>query len=130
MDNINFIPKTKDDFESIEKLRKLNDEEIVPLIPQLLEWLQDANWPIFNDIKSILMLQQEFLIEPLNEILQSNDSSWKYFIISDFLPCLDNIVLKKLQVELHKLAYFPVSKEDKLEEVDVCALELLKERFN
>ncbi|WP_322905761.1 DUF5071 domain-containing protein [Paenibacillus sp. SGZ-1009] len=129
MDAIDYIPQSKDDFNSIERLRQLRSEQIVPLIPQLLEWLQDQNWPIYNDIKSILIPQQLFLVKPLKQILHSNDSSWKYFILSDFLPCVDDEVLRQLQVELQMLAYSPLSIEDKLEEVDVCALELLKTRF-
>lgn len=37
------VPKEKDDNENIEKLKMLSFEEIQPIIPDLLEWLQDMN---------------------------------------------------------------------------------------
>ncbi len=127
MNIYSYIPQSKDDFERIEQLRQLEADQMIPLIPQLLEWLQDANWPIFSDVKSILIPQQMHLTEPLRAILRSTDSSWKYFIVSDFLPCLNDDVVQQLQTELRELAYAP-SAQDRLEEVDDCARRLLEAR--
>jgi len=54
MDIRKLIPKHKDDQEVIENLRKLSFEEIKPIIPDLLEWLQDMNWPIARPVTEIL----------------------------------------------------------------------------
>ncbi len=127
MDNCSYIPQSKDDFESIERLRQLEAQQIRLLIPELLEWLQDANWPIYAEVKSILIPQQMNLVEPLRAILRSKDSSWKYFVVSDFLPCLHDEMIQELQTELYELAHAPDA-ADRLEEVDACARVLLEAR--
>ena len=39
------LPKDKHDDETIKRLRKLPIQELVPLLPELLEWVADVNWP-------------------------------------------------------------------------------------
>ena len=34
------------DVASVELFKSLSDTEIEPMIPALLEWMQDINWPI------------------------------------------------------------------------------------
>ncbi|MCC0741662.1 DUF5071 domain-containing protein [Clostridioides sp. ZZV14-6044] len=58
------LPKDKFDNCNIEKLKLLSDEEIKPICPRLLEWIQDYNWYVAKDILSVLALHQE-IITPL-----------------------------------------------------------------
>lgn len=46
MDLNNLIPKHKFDIEKVELLEGLTFDEIEPIIRNLLEWLQDGNWPV------------------------------------------------------------------------------------
>ena len=39
------IPKDKGDYKNIEELKRLSFDEIEPIVPDLLVWLQDINWP-------------------------------------------------------------------------------------
>ncbi|WP_178075963.1 DUF5071 domain-containing protein [Paenibacillus oralis] len=48
------IPKHKQDYERVEQLKTKTLEEIKPILPELLEWLQDMNWPIAQDIENIV----------------------------------------------------------------------------
>ncbi len=41
------IPKDKYDEESIKLLQLASDGDVIENAEQLLEWLQDSNWPVF-----------------------------------------------------------------------------------
>lgn len=49
------IPRTKDDDEAIDNLKSCSFNEIREYIPQLLEWLQDVNWPVSAPIFNYLL---------------------------------------------------------------------------
>lgn len=46
MDLNNLIPKHKFNIEKVELLEGLTFDEIEPIIRNLLEWLQDGDWPV------------------------------------------------------------------------------------
>lgn len=48
------IPKHKHDHDAVSVLKDLSFEQIKPIVPALLEWLQDANWPIAGPIANVL----------------------------------------------------------------------------
>jgi hypothetical protein len=39
------VPSNKSDFEACNNLQVTSDEEVLKNIAELLEWLQDINWP-------------------------------------------------------------------------------------
>nr|WP_020615524.1 DUF5071 domain-containing protein [Paenibacillus daejeonensis] len=49
------IPQHKSDFEKVEIIKMLDLKDIKPILPDLLEWLQDANWPIAKPIEDIVL---------------------------------------------------------------------------
>lgn len=121
-----FIPKHKSDFDSINQLKLCSKEEIRPIIPELFAWLQDSNWPISAEVRSILFQFDMELIPVIRQILNSNDSSWKYFVLIHFCKQLPNALLEKLTYELNRLSTNP-SENDKLEEIDQIAKEILND---
>lgn len=40
-----YLPRDKHDFERVNQLRNLDDSILIAIIPNLVEWLQDINWP-------------------------------------------------------------------------------------
>ncbi|WP_404529637.1 MULTISPECIES: DUF5071 domain-containing protein [unclassified Paenibacillus] len=119
------IPKHKSDFDSINQLKLCSKAEIRPIIPELFTWLQDSNWPISAEVRNILFQFDMELIPVIRQILNSNDSSWKYFVLIHFCKQLPNALLGKLTYELNRLSTNP-SENDKLEEVDQIAQEMLR----
>ena len=57
------LPKNKFDNSNINRLFLLTDEEIKPIIYELLEWTQDYNWPIAKEIIPVL-LESSYLLIP------------------------------------------------------------------
>ncbi len=84
------IPQHKSDFETVEKLKKYSFEEIEPIIPELLEWLQDGNWPISKEIAGFLIQFSEQISNELVKILKGDDEIWKYWILFTFRKSIKN----------------------------------------
>ncbi|MEI2280658.1 DUF5071 domain-containing protein [Paenibacillus polysaccharolyticus] len=49
------LPKDKFDVESVEKLAKRSNDELRHILPELMEWLQDGNWPISKPVEDLLL---------------------------------------------------------------------------
>ena len=108
----NLIPKDKFDTETAGQLPGYSFEAIQPILPQLLEWLQDGNWPVSRPVAAYLRtLPQDQLGPYLMNIMQGDDYEWKYFLISAF-SSIDpkDLYLPYLQ-EIRRLAEHPTPTE-------------------
>lgn len=94
------VPKNKFDSSNIERLKHLTDNEIEPILPSLLEWIQDCNWPVAGDILPVLALHQSALVPLIHRVLsphEKDDINCPYsgcfgfdntaFILIVFLQC-------------------------------------------
>ncbi len=115
----NLIPKDKFDIITAEKLKNYSFEEIKPIIPNLLEWLQDLNWPVSKLIADFLIPFSENIAFEILKILQGNDEMWKYWILLVFGKIIKNELVIK---EINRIAQNPT-----LEEIDAEVYELAKE---
>ena len=86
MDVKKLLPKNKFDDSNIDKLYELTDEEIKPIIYDLLEWLQDYNWPIAPQIEKVLILRENLVFPYISTILSGNDVMWKCWIMLYLIP--------------------------------------------
>ncbi len=78
------IPTNKADTATAEKLWYFSFEEIKPIVPDLLTWLQDLHWPVSEPISKYLQTFSEHITDNLLDILKGNDDEWKYSIIYIF----------------------------------------------
>ncbi|HAS6208579.1 TPA: DUF5071 domain-containing protein [Vibrio vulnificus] len=67
------VPKHKLDLETCEQLKFLSNEEIIPYVYELLECLQELNWPVAAPVSQRLLQLDLELVEPLLLILSSDD---------------------------------------------------------
>jgi hypothetical protein len=63
------IPKDKHDLECVDPVSQLGYPAIAPILPQLLEWVQDINWPVAYPLSRLLASIGEPLIPPLLELV-------------------------------------------------------------
>lgn len=105
------LPKDKHDHEAIERLHKLPIQELVPLLPELLEWVADINWPIARDAIDLVLAVPEHIVEPIREVFRTTDDEWKN-------NCLDYVILhlpveqrRQLKPELERIAHQPTEYE-------------------
>lgn len=123
----NLIPKDKFDTSSFEQLMALRDEEADVIIPDLLEWIQDMNWPVAPYMIRVLAKQREVTEKHLLVLLkpEQKDAEWKLHIIRNLLrewpSCPDD---ERITAEIARIADHPTEGE-RLEEVDVAAREYL-----
>ena len=88
MENIkDLIPKDKFDDSSFEQLMALNDAEIDPIIPELLKWIQDMNWPVAPSVIKVLASHRAATEKHLLVLLkpEQKDDEWKRNIIKYLL---------------------------------------------
>lgn len=118
------LPKDKMDLDSVAHLKTLSSNELIPLLPDLIEWLQDINWPVASELSKLLMPMGDELIPDIKKILNSNDSQWKYCILSSLVRNFTTMNKVRLKDELMRLSNNP-SNEDIEEEIDNLAKEIL-----
>lgn len=123
------IPKNKFDNSNIEKLKQLTAEEISPILPNLLIWIQDGNWPVYHDILAVLVLHQVALAPHILNILRAEerDAEWKYFIIAGLAPLYSDANLPLLLPAIKRIAEHPTPDEID-SEADEMAADFLQKR--
>jgi len=107
MDITELIPKHKHDTETAEKLKNYSYEEIKPIVPQLLEWMQDMNWPVSRPVSAYLETHIDHISEEILRILRGNDEQWKYWIVIVFGPSTQNTEVLN---EIKRIAFNPTKK--------------------
>src|SRR5579863_6459468 len=107
MDVKELIPKNKFDLNVIPELKKLSFEQLEPIIPELLEWLQDMNWPVARYVSDILEPFADKITPEIIRILNTNDGMWKYWILGFIRNTKDPLLL----VEIERIAKFPTIDE-------------------
>ena len=80
------IPENKYDMEAIDALKKASDEEILENMPQLLEWMQDCNWPVFQGVVDRLSSLGGELKHEIFQILKGSDTILKANVIGYLIP--------------------------------------------
>lgn len=70
-------PCDKYDFASLERIEASESSSWAHLVPQLLTWLQNPNWPISGRVKDVLLLNPSALVEPIRLVLTGDDEPWQ-----------------------------------------------------
>lgn len=79
------LPRDKFDDDRVEMIKKMDRDKILPLLPGLLEWIQDMNWPVAKSVLELLLTFSEEIVPHVQDVLSSNDDNWKYFILNDLV---------------------------------------------
>ena len=75
------LPRDKHDTHHAQALIALPWEELRPAMPQILEWVQDANWPVAAIFLPYLAGIGPRLAPYIKAVLASGDEQWKYFVL-------------------------------------------------
>ena len=120
------VPKDEHDmdFDKITDFYWYDYQELKPIIPELLVWLQDYNWPVAKPIARHLQKMLPDILPELVPILKGNDGIWKHWILQIFFIETKSEYWKNIQGTIEQLAFRP-SKNDKKEEVNLLAVEIL-----
>jgi hypothetical protein len=118
------LPRDKHDTLAVEQLAGLGYPIISPVLPELLQWLQDANWPVARPISDLLVKIGQPIVPLLLEALKGDDAIWKYWCLELVICRLPANVIADLRPELERLAQYP-SDSDRQDEVHISANSLL-----
>ncbi|SDG29537.1 protein of unknown function [Paenibacillus sp. cl6col] len=99
-----YLPTDKCDYDSIDRLKSLKPEELQRIIPELLEWIQDINWPVAPKIIEILIPLDKLLLPQLRVILRCNEYDWIENCLWYLVRRLNSDTLLELRNELVMLS--------------------------
>jgi|GEM_PF-1202582 len=106
------LPQHKQDNSNIDRLKNLHDEEIRPLIPELLSWLADCNWPVASDVLGVLKSRESLVFPHIAGILTGSDVEWKCWIMQLLIPSFSPEHKEELRGEIEKLMSLTSLDED------------------
>jgi hypothetical protein len=118
------LPRHKQDIERAHAILALGYPAVAGVLPDLMSWLQDYNWPVARIIALLLASIGRPVLPEIRHVLDSGDDIWKYWtltcVVDEFAPDL----IAELRPELERLTLRPTPGE-RGEEVDQKAQELL-----
>jgi hypothetical protein len=79
------VPSNKFDIDRVSALRALGYPAVEPVLGPLLEWVQDANWPVARVLLPFLGSIGAPLAPHLRRILETDDEMWKDIVIRELI---------------------------------------------
>jgi len=104
------LPRDKHDTQNAQALIALPWNDIAPAMPEILEWVQDANWPVAAVLLPYLAGIGPRLAPYIKTVLASGDSQWKYFVLQGIVRHSRELAFE-LGGELKRCAYAPTIEE-------------------
>jgi hypothetical protein len=114
-----FVPRDKHDHSRAELAIAAGYPAVEPVLPELLEWLQDMNWPVAQTLEPFLSSIGLPLAPHVRRILETDDEIWKDWIILGPISSSRELAAE-LEDELSRIARTPTEGE-KEEELDFHA---------
>ena len=121
------VPTDKFDEAAVARAACLGYPAINPILPDLLEWLQDINWPVAPGVAKLLSKAGAEIAPHINAVFKSDDGIWKYWVLTTLAEHLEGEVWALIEPEVVRLSRSPTP-DDTAEEVDVVARECLDKR--
>lgn len=80
------LPHHKQDCRRAEALVSLGYPAVAPVLPELMTWIQDMNWPVaYMVVAPFLRSIGAPLIPEIRRVLQTDDETWKYWVLNDLV---------------------------------------------
>jgi hypothetical protein len=120
-------PRNKGDMANAYAIVALGYPAVAPVLPDLLEWLQDCNWPVSHPIGDFLASIPEQMSPLIWNVLRGDDHIWKYWCIVRLITVMPPGIAEQFRTELSRLAEKPTPSEraEELNEVAGDALQSL-----
>jgi Domain of unknown function (DUF5071) len=81
MNLLEMLPVSKHDTDKAAKLGALGYPAVEPVLPQILKWLKDMNWPVAMVLKPLVAGIGAPLAPYLRDVFATDDDIWKYWIL-------------------------------------------------
>lgn len=123
-DLLALLPSTKRETETAEHLVALGYPAVAPVLPQMLEWVQDLNWPVARVFQPFLTSIGAPLAPFVRRVLATTDDAWKYSLLTGVVDSSPDLA-RALQQDLERLVRSPTPGEV-AEEVSEVAADVLR----
>ena len=117
------LPKHKRDLQAARAIVTRGFPAVAPVLPELLEWLQDCNWPVAHVLAPFLATIGLPLLPDIRQVLQTDDNQWKYWVLGEVVGQCPELAVA-LRDELTRLATAPTPLEVS-DELHLVAQEIL-----
>ncbi|CZR55768.1 uncharacterized protein PAC_05656 [Phialocephala subalpina] len=118
------LPKDKHDNEAIAKLDNMDPAVFAPLLPELLTWLQDTNWPVARPVLQLMLKHLPLITDPVRDVLRGDDEPWIFNLLEHLIRKMPREQQSQLIPELERISMYPTPGEME-EEADVAAREIV-----
>ncbi|MEK4385714.1 DUF5071 domain-containing protein [Solibacillus sp. FSL W7-1464] len=120
------LPRHKSDNDRVEMIKKMDRDKILPLLPNLLEWIQDMNWPVASSVLELLLTFPEEIVPYVQDVLtSSDDDNWKWFILHYLVIELPKESRVQFREYLTRVSETP-KRNELAEELDEIAKKILE----
>lgn len=116
------IPSTKFETDKAQKLVALGYPAVAPALSEMLEWVEDASWPVAQVFLPFLARIGAPLAPHVRYVLQTQDEQWKRVVL-DSIVGESKTLAQALTVDLHRLKDSPTAAE-RVEGLEVLADQL------
>lgn len=117
------IPMDKSDTTRAEELVARGYPAVAEVLPSMLEWVQDLNWPVARVLAPFLAGIGAPLASPIRSVLKTTDETWKWSVLHGIIGQSRELA-ESLHSELRQLAESPTPSEAQ-EELQVLAQQII-----
>lgn len=110
------------EMEKAEAIVALGYPKVEPMLPALLEWMRDMNWPVAKVFQPFLASIGAPLAPHIRRVLESNDEIWMYWVLRCIVTESTELV-QILRPDLERLAHSPEGEQ--AHELNIFAQRLL-----
>lgn len=121
----NLLPSNKFDVEQAKKLKDLDRSQVLLLLPDLISYTQDINWPVAPIIVETLLKFPIEIVPSVQAVLAEDDDSWKWFLLNYLVSKLPLDSKFHFKEYLIRVAEIPTESEI-AEELDYVSKNILE----
>ncbi len=104
------VPEAKDEISKATKLVARGYPAVAPVLAEMLEWVEDANWPVAKIFLPFLAGIGAPLVPHVRYVLQTQDEQWKRAVL-DHIVSESGDLAHGLSVDLLRLIDTPTDAE-------------------
>lgn len=104
------VPEAKDEISNATKLVARGYPAVAPVLAEMLEWVEDAHWPVAKIFLPFLARIGAPLVPHVRYVLQSQDEQWKRVVLDHIVSESGNLA-HGLSVDLLRLIDSPTDAE-------------------
>src|SRR5262245_11128325 len=113
------VPKSKGDLVTAQLAVQAGYPAVEPVLYELLEWLQDCNWPVAHELFDFLASIGAPLAPHIRPVFAGDDYVWQYWLIGLFRRSPELYTI--FRADIHRIACSPTTDEHYNELDERCA---------